>query len=928
MPHQDGIGKHQIHQQVVEASVDGLWLVDATGTTVFTNARLAELLGRSGADLARLGADEVFGTGPWTDAEAGSVDVQVLCRRPDGTEIPLLVSERPLHDVEGRPVGRLHQVVDDRRRWGLLEEVRRGRSQLADAQSIARLGSWELCVCPREVTWSQGMFDVLGVDAATFEAGPESFSAMILDSDRPAADENWKLIGDLQGKRTIDIRVRRGDGEVRWVRAVGQTLERDVNGTPVRYGGTVQDIEELKRAELTLLDAVEVNTLMQVLATAANESRTFDQALAGLRELLLAHPDWQRGVAFDVDRVTRRTQFHPVGGADTTTPTDYERAVAARALLANAPVFEEDWQPGAPMIGFPVLVDGAAAAVLVITSRSPFERHQMMRTLVDQVAGQLAQVLTRDRAAAEIAVARDQAMAASQAKSEFLAMMSHEIRTPLNGVIGLNDLLLHTDLDPRQRVLVEAMQGAGRALLVLISDILDFSKIEAGRLELESVDFQPAVVVEGVRDLFEADALSRGIALEVAVDAGVPRHLEGDAGRFSQILSNLVSNAVKFTHEGRVRVSVSAATAGSEVTLRVEVKDTGIGLDEAQRSRIFQPFRQADVSTNRTFGGTGLGLAIAHQLAVALGGEIGVRSAPGAGSTFWFTSSFRVPAERSRLEDQRPARAQPSSGHVLVVEDNEVNQLVAVGMLEVLGYTSEVAADGAAAAARVAAGSFDAVLMDLQMPRLDGFGATRLIRQSEAPHQHVPIIALTASATAGVEDRCREAGMTGYLTKPVRLQALGEVLGHQVGKHAVLPVAPAAPPASEHPAGIVVLDPSRLAELAEMGAEAAPLIRRAIDNFVDGAAQNLAAIRLQWSARDAAALRASAHKLKGAAANLGADRVANVALDVELRAEEGVLEGLGPHLVELQAELDDAVEALEAYELPVAASEQGTPRTA
>jgi PAS domain S-box-containing protein len=908
----------QIHQQIVEGSVDGLWLVDASGATIFANERLAELLGRSLADLARLGVEEVFGTGPWTDEDAGAVDVQVLCGRPDGTEVPLLVSERSLRDAEGRTVGRLHQVVDDRRRWSLLEEVSRGRAQLAEAQSIARLGSWELCVSPREVTWSQGMYDVLGVDAETFEAGPESFASMILPADRQAAEENWQRVGEEAGKRSVDVRILRGDGEVRWVRAVGQTVERNAAGAPVRYAGTVQDVDDLKRAELTMLDAVEINTLMQVLATAANQSRTFDEALGGLRDLLLAHHDWQRGVAFDVDRTTRQTSFRPVGPDDATTPTDVERAVAARTLLAGAPVFEEDWQPDAPMIGFPLLVEDAVAVVVVITARSPFERHQMLRTLVDQVAGQLSRVLARDRAAAEVAVARDQAMAASQAKSDFLAMMSHEIRTPLNGVIGLNDLLLHTDLDPRQRELAEAMQGAGRALLVLISDILDFSKIEAGSLELESVEFQPAVVLQGVRDLFAADALSRGIALEVAVDADVPRHLEGDPSRFSQILSNLVSNAVKFTHEGRVRVSMSSATTGSEVTLRVCVIDTGIGLDEKQRARIFQPFRQADVSTNRTFGGTGLGLAIAHQLAEALGGEIGVESSPGVGSSFWFTSTFRMPAERSRVQPEGPTRPEPSSGHVLVVEDNEVNQLVATGMLEVLGYTSEVACDGAAAAARVASGHFDAVLMDLQMPGLDGFGATRLIRQSEAPHQHVPIIALTASATAGVEEACRDAGMTGYLTKPVRLQALGDVLAHQVGKHAVLPVAVEPEPA------FVVLDPSRLAELAEMGAEAAPLIRRAIGNFVDGASENLAVVRRLWAERDGAALRAAAHKLKGSAANLGANRVARVAHDVEQLAEQGELKRVGLKLVELQAELDDAVEALAAYEIP----DLGTPRTA
>jgi PAS domain S-box-containing protein len=897
-----------MYRRIVETSSDGLWMVDETGRTVFANARVAELLGRTPEELADLSVNDVFAS-PWWASDAGAVDVQRLCRRPDGIEVPLLVSERPMTDDSGAPAGRLYQVVDDRRRWSLLNEFRHSQSQLAEAQSIARLGSWELRTEPREVSWSRGMFEVLGVDPATFAPGPEAFAERIVPADRQAAEDNWRAIGAGAGERQIDVRIVRGDGEVRWVRAVGAVLERDEHGEPVRFGGTVQDVHELKETELDLLDALEVNTLMQFLATAANQALTYDDGLASLRELLLLHHDWQRAVAFDV--ADQDLVFRPVG-PDEVRPTTFEHAVAVRVLAAGKEVFEEDWQPSAPMIGFPVTVDGEIRTVLVITARSPFERHRMLESLVAQVAGQLAQVAVRDRIATQLADARDDALAASEAKSEFLAMMSHEIRTPLNGVIGLNDLLLHTALDPRQRELAEAMQGAGRALLVLISDILDFSKIEAGRLELEAVEFQPAVVVQGIRDLFAADALSRGIALEVTVEDDVPRHLEGDPSRFGQILANLVSNAVKFTHEGRVRVRVRTQPDADAVTLRVEVTDTGIGLDAGQRTRIFQPFRQADRSTNRTFGGTGLGLAIAHQLAEALGGEIGVHSTPGVGSTFWFTSRFLLSADQSRpVPVPAPTRGRPG-GHVLVVEDNEVNQLVAVGMLEVLGYTSEVAGDGAAAAARVPGGRFDAVLMDLQMPRLDGFGATRLIRQAEADGVRVPIIALTASATAGEEQRCLDAGMTGFLTKPVRLDDLERVLAQQLHGEDRDPAATS----RGHRGPARVLDPSRLAELAEMGAEAAPLIRRAIDNFVRGAEDALTDLEAHWNAGDAPALRAAAHRLKGSAANLGAERVAEVALALEQQSESEDLDAAGATLVQLAGELDDAVAALRAYRLP------------
>jgi signal transduction histidine kinase/HPt (histidine-containing phosphotransfer) domain-containing protein len=570
------------------------------------------------------------------------------------------------------------------------------------------------------------------------------------------------------------------------------------------------------------------------------------------------------------------------------------------------------------LVGFPIVARGEARAVLVITNRSAFVRHAMMTSLVTQVAGQLAQVALREEAAAELAAARDLAMAASQAKSEFLATMSHEIRTPLNGVLGLTDLLLHTELDPRQRELAEAMQGAGRALQVLISDILDFSKIEAGGLELEEVEFQPAVVVDGTRELFAEAARAHGVDLEVELGEDVPERLCGDPGRLGQVLANLVSNAVKFTHQGRVVIRVGILEEDDdpegETTLRVEVADTGIGMDAEQLRRIFQPFRQADASTTRNFGGTGLGLTIAHRLAGALGGQIGVRSSVGRGSAFWFTARFRRPLALPELSATHEPRRDEGrgGGHVLVVEDHEVNQLVAVGMLNILGYTSEVAADGAAGAARAVAGRFDAVLMDLQMPRLDGYAATRLIRQSEPAGSRVPIIALTASATAGEKERCLDAGMTGFLSKPVRLEALGRVLAEQLGGETSFDGV-----VEPRPVALRVLDPTRLDELAEMGAEAAPLIQRAIGSFVDSCAEQVALARRCWSGGDAVGLRAAAHRLKGSAANLGAARLAEIAAVVEELAGSRSLAGAGPVLDELEIAAEEASLALSGYELVV-----------
>src|SRR4051794_38762552 len=781
----------ELHRRIVESSLDGLWVVDACGRTLFANRRVGELLGRTDEEVARTTVADVLEESDRSCFEAHLADlrrgegaerraVDRVYLRADGSPVPLSVSEVALYDDAGDLIGYVHRMTDDTRRRALVGELTRSRSQLAEAQAIARIGSWETQHEPYEVTWSEQMFALLDVDPQTFRAGPEGFASRVVEEDRALAEEAWDLISAGTGEHSIDVRIRLRDGSLRWVRAVGRELERGPDGRAGRVGGTGQDITSLKETELRLRDAVELNTLMQFVATAANETNTLDEAFERTRELLLAHPDWERGVGFDV--VGDTLVFRPVGEADPFVPTRLERAVGYRALAEGRIVFEEEADPEHPLIGFPVLRAEQPVVVAVITNRSPFVRHGLVESLITQVAGQLAQVAQREADAAELAAARDLAMAASQTKSEFLATMSHEIRTPLNGVIGLNDLLLRTDLDPEQRQLAEAMQGAGRALLVLISDILDFSKIEAGGLELEAVAFQPSVVVHGTLELFAPVAQAKGISLDVEIDPGVPERLEGDPGRFGQVLSNLVANAVKFTQEGGVHVHVNANTVDRSTTLAVTVTDTGIGMDTEQQNRIFQPFRQADASTTRNFGGTGLGLAIAHRLAAALGGEIGVTSTLGVGSTFWFTGRFELPEAAPKPSAGKVAHdaAPASGGHVLVVEDNEVNQLVAVGMLQVLGYTAEVAADGAAAAARAANGRFDAVLMDLQMPRLDGFAATRLIRQAEAPGTRVPIIALTASATAGEEARCLAAGMDGFLSKPVGLEALGRVLDERL----------------------------------------------------------------------------------------------------------------------------------------------------